>query len=178
MHSFGNFQSEVKRIEEWLQKEYQQLHTGRAAPALLDHVQVESYGSFMPIKNVSSIAIEDPRTLRVAPWDKNLIKEVERALHASQLGFSIAVDDQGIRVIVPQLTTERRAQLVKVAKERLEDARIQLRQIRENELARIKDGGLPEDALFKAKDDLQKLVDGGNGNLEKMFERKEEEILN
>ncbi len=178
MYSFSNFQSELKKVEEWLSKEYSQLHTGRAAPALLDGVQVEQYGTHQPLKNVASISIEDPKTLRVIPWDKGLIKEIERGFHNMQLGFSLAVDDQGIRVIIPQLTTERRAQLVKIAKDKLEDARIRLRQVREDTLTDMKGAKLPEDAEFRAKDELQKLVDAGNKSLEALFSKKEQEILN
>ncbi|HSE56488.1 MAG TPA: ribosome recycling factor [Candidatus Paceibacterota bacterium] len=178
MYSFADFQAELKKVDEWLSKEYSQISTGRAAPALLDGVQVESYGAHQPIKNVASVSIEDPKTLRISPWDKGLIKEIERGIYASNLGFSVSVDDQGIRVIIPQLTTERRTQLVKLAKDRLEDARIRLRQTREDALEKMKAAKLPEDAEFRAKDELQKLVAGGNQSLEAIFEKKEQEILN
>lgn len=178
MYSFADFQAELKKVEEWLVKEYSQISTGRAAPALLDGVQVESYGAHQPIKNVASVSIEDPKTLRISPWDKGLIKDIERGIYASNLGFSLAVDDQGIRVIIPQLTTERRTQLVKIAKDRLEDARIRLRQAREDALAGIKAANLPEDVTFRTKDELQKLVSAGNTALEALFEKKEQEILN
>lgn len=178
MYSFTKFKDEIKKVEEWLSKEYGQIHAGRATPTLLDGVSVDSYGSLMPLKNVASITLEDPRTMRITPWDKNVIKEIERGLYASNLGFSVLVDDQGIRVIVPQLTTERRLQLVKLAKEKLEDARISLRQVREHELGLMKDAALPEDGLFRAKEELQKLVDTTNKTLEALFDRKEQEILN
>ncbi len=177
MYSFANFQTELKNVEEWLAREYSQISTGRAAPALLDGVQVESYGQMMPLKNVASISIEDPKTLRVAPWDKVTIKDVERGLHSSNLGFSIAVDDQGVRVIVPALTTERREQLVKLAKAKMEEARISIRQARDSEIGAIKEKELPEDAFFRAKEEMQKLVDVANGTLEAVFDRKEKEIL-
>ena len=157
-------------------KEYSQIHTGRAAPALLDGVQIESYGSFQPLKNVASITIEDPKTLRVIPWDKSQIKDIERALHASNLGFSIAVDDAGIRVIIPALTTETRNQLAKIAKDKLEDARITVRKARESALSMLKDAKLPEDTFHKAKDELQKFVDTANAALEDQYKRKETDI--
>src|ERR1700744_3960332 len=103
MYDLNPFKQEAKQAQEWLAKEYSQIHTGRAAPALLDGVMVEAYGSLQPLKNVASTTIEDPKTLRVVPWDKGQIKDIERALHTSDLGFSIAVDDSGIRVIIPAL---------------------------------------------------------------------------
>lgn len=176
MYNLDKFKAEAKQADEWLVKEYSQIHTGRAAPALLDGVQVESYGAWQPIKNVASITIEDPKTLRVAPWDKSQIKDIERALHAANLGFSIAVDDLGVRVIIPALTTETRNQLAKIAKDKLEDARITIRKAREAQLDALKGQDLPEDTFHKAKDELQKLVDTANATLEATFARKETEI--
>lgn len=178
MYDLNPFKTEAKQASEWLLKEYSQIHTGRAAPALLDGVIVEAYGVTGPLKNSASVSIEDPKTLRVVPWDKNLIKDVERALHASNLGFSIAVDDAGVRVIIPMLTTETRNNLVKIAKERLEDARIAVRKAREAILTTLKDQKLPEDVWNSAKDDVQKLVDEANASLESVFKQKETEILN
>ncbi len=176
MYTLDQFKKDAAQAREWLVKEYSQIHTGRAAPALLDGVQIESYGSFQPVKNVASINIEDPKTLRVAPWDKSQIKDIERALHSANLGFSIAVDDAGVRVIIPPLTTETRTQLAKIAKEKLEDARITVRKAREAALGMLKDADLPEDTLHKAKDELQKLVDDANAVLEAEYKRKETDI--
>ncbi len=177
MYDIQPFKQEAKQAQEWLAKEYSQIHTGRAAPALLDGVSVEAYGSFQPLKNVASTTIEDPKTLRVVPWDKGQIKDIERALYAADLNFSIAVDDAGIRVIIPALTTETRQKLVKIAKERLEDARITIRKAREAMLSDLKDQKLPEDMMRNAKDDVQTLVDGANSDLEGLFNKKEAEIL-
>ncbi len=178
MYDLTAFKNEAKQAGEWLSKEYSQIHTGRAAPALLDGVHVEVYGMTQPLKNSASISIEDPKTLRVIPWDKSIIKDVERALHASNLGFSIAVDDAGIRVIIPALTTETRNGLVKIAKERLEDARITVRKAREAILTSLKEKKLPEDVMVRAKEEVQKLVDEANTALETHFKQKETEILN
>ncbi|MBP6904447.1 MAG: ribosome recycling factor [Candidatus Pacebacteria bacterium] len=176
MYTLEVFKAEAKQAEEWLTKEYAQIHTGRAAPALLDGVQTESYGAYQPLKNVASVSIEDPKTLRVVPWDKSQIKDIERALHGANLGFSVASDDQGVRVIIPALTTETRNQLAKIAKDKLEDARITIRKAREAMLNELKDLKLPEDTFRNAKDDLQKLVDAANDTLEAQLKRKEGEI--
>ncbi len=178
MYNLDSFKQEAKSAEDWLSKEYSQLHTGRANPALLDGVLVQSYGSLTPLKNTASISIEDPKTIRVIPWDKSLNKDIEKALHEANLGFSISVDDAGVRVIIPALTTETRTKLVKIAKERMEDARITIRKARESTLNDLKDQDLPEDTHSRAKEEVQKLVDTANATLEAFFTRKENDILN
>ena len=119
-----NLDSGLKEVAEWLAREYSHVHTGRATPIVLDSVMVESYGSLQPIKNVGSITVEDARTLRVSIWDKSLIKEVEKAINASNLGLSVASDSEGARVIFPVLTTENRTRLVKALKDKLEHASV------------------------------------------------------
>jgi ribosome recycling factor len=180
-YNFSTFKADLKKVEEFLGKEYRELNAGRASPAVLDSVSVESYGSFMPIKNIASVNIEDPKTLRVVPWDKNQVKDVERAIQAANLGLSIATDDAGIRVIFPQLTTETREKLVKVLKEKLEEARIVVRKERERVWEDIqkqeRDGKMTEDERFAAKDALQKVIDEANKNLEATFEKKQTEVM-
>jgi len=181
-HNFSKLKEELKKVEEWLALEYAGLHTGRAAPAILDGVTVESYDQMLPVKNLASISVEDPKTLRVAPWDKSQIKAIEKAITVANLGLSVAADEQGLRVIFPQLTTERRVQMVKLAKDKLEDARIKVRAAREtvwNEIQKNeREGKMPEDEKFRAKDELQKIVDNGNKKLEEIFNKKEHEIMN
>ena len=120
-YNFLNFKVALKRVEDFLGKEYSQLNIGRASPMILDGVNVESYGSYVPLKNVASVSIEDPKTLRIVPWDKSQIKGIEKAIVGANLGLSVATDDQGIRVIFPQLTTDTRKTLVKILKEKLEE---------------------------------------------------------
>ena len=174
-YSTQNFKSELKKIEDWLAKEYSQVHTGRATPIILDSIMIDSYGSQMPIKNVASISVEDPKTLRVAPWDKNQIKEIEKAIQASNLGLSVISDGNGVRVIFPMLTTETRIKLAKVLKEKLEDARISVRKERQNEIDRLKN--LTEDETKRGKEDIQKCVNEANKNLENIFTKKESDIM-
>ena len=171
-----NLKTELKKIEEWLGKEYSQVHTGRATPMILDSLTVENYGSYLPIKNVASISIEDSKTLRIAPWDKNQIKNIENAINVANLGLSVVSDSDGVRVIFPMLTTENRTKLVKVLKEKLEDARISIRKERQVEIDKTED--LPEDEKKRAKEDIQKCVDESNKNLETIFTKKETEIMN
>ncbi len=180
-YNFTNFKAELKKVADFLSKEYSQLNIGRASPMVLDGVSVSSYGSFVPLKNIANISIEDPKTLRVAPWDKNQIKDVEKAIVGANLGISVATDDAGIRVIFPKLTTETRQSLVKVLKEKLEEQRIALRREREvvwrDVETKEKEGKLTEDEKFRAKDELQKIIDETNRNLESAFEKKQKEVL-
>lgn len=176
-YNFTTFKDEAKKVEDWLAKEYSQLHTGRASPMVLDGISVESYGARTPIKNIASVSIEDPKTLRVVPWDKSQIKEIDNAIVAANIGLSVATDDAGLRVIFPMLTEETRSRMVKILKEKMEDARITLRKERENVHSDIKEQKLPEDEAFRAKEDLQKLVDEANAKLEAVFEKKEKEVV-
>jgi ribosome recycling factor len=180
-YNFLNFKTELKKIGDFLSKEYSQLNIGRASPMILDGVSIESYGSYVPLKNVASVSIEDPKTLRVAPWDKSQIKGIEKAIVGSNLGLSVATDDLGIRVIFPQLTTDTRKTLVKVLKEKLEDQRIVVRKEREVVLSDIevkeKEGKITEDERFRAKEELQKIINETNSNLEEIFNKKEREVM-
>lgn len=150
--------------------------------AVLDTIHVEAYGSMMPVNQLANISIEDPRTIRIAPWDSSVTKAIEKAITQSNLGLSAAVDDKGLRLFFPELTGERRSMLVKVAKEKLEEARIALRKERESAWDTIqsqeKDGAISEDDKFRAKDEMQKHIDEGNKVLESLFEKKEQEIMN
>ena len=174
-YNFSNFKMGLKKVEEFLSKEYSQLNIGRASPIVLDGVSVSLYGSYMPIKNVANISIEDPKTLRLVPFDKSQVKEIEMAINAANLGLSLATDDMGLRIIFPQLTTETRVTLVKVLKEKLEEARITVRRERETVLDDV--SKLTEDDKFRAKEELQKIIDETNRNLEAIFEKKEGEVM-
>lgn len=180
-YNFSNFKIELKKVEEFLGKEFNQLNISRASPMVLDGVKVESYGSFVPLKNVASVSIEDPKTLRIAPWDKSQIKNIEKAIIGSNLGLSVATDDLGIRVIFPQLTTETRKTLVKILKEKLEEQRIAVRREREIVLedieAKEKEAKITEDEKFRAKEELQKIINEINGKLEETFKKKEKEVM-
>lgn len=176
-YNFSNFKTELKKVEEFLGKEYRELNVGRASPMVLDSITVESYGSYVPLKNVASVAIEDPKTLRITAWDKTQIKGIEKAIMSANLGLSVAVDDGGMRVIFPQLTTESRQSLVKILKEKLEESRITVRQERENVIKDMDNATMTEDEKFSAKEELQKIINEANANLEATFNKKEKEVL-
>ena len=174
-YNTSNFKAELKKAEEWLSREYSQVHTGRATPMILDSIMVDSYGQMMPIKNVAAVSVEDPKTLRIAPWDKSAIKEIEKAIQSANLGLSVVSDGEGVRAIFPMLTTENRQKLVKVLKDKLEDGRITVRKARQEAMDTLDE--MSEDDAKRAKDDIQKCVDEANKNLEAIFGKKETEVM-
>ncbi len=180
MYTFSVLKEKIKGVEDWLQKELTQIRTGQATPAILDDIKVESYGSFVKLSQTASISIEDPRTLRVSPWDSSQIKAIEKALISADLGVGTAVDEKGVRVSFPQLTTERRSQFVKVAKDKLEQARIALRTARDdvwNDIQKKeKEGTLTQDEKFRLKNDMEKFLQESGKKLEGLFTKKEKEI--
>ncbi len=179
-YDFSSFETRTAGIITWLQGEYVGLRTGRATPALLDSVRVEAYGARMPLNQVGSVMVEDARTLRVSVWDASTLRTVEKAIIDADLGVSVAADQTGLRVMFPELTSERRVQLLKIAKSKLEEARVSVRAARDevvkNVDAKNKAGELSDDEKFKCKEDLQKRVDARTGELGKLFELKEREI--
>ncbi len=179
-YDFKIFDSKTVGAREWLSREYSGLRTGRAAPAILDGVMVSAYGSMTPIKQVGNVGVEDARTLRVSAYDAGLIKDIERAITAANLGVGTSSDGANIRVTFPELTSERREQLVKLAKAKLEEARTTVRIARDEAWKEIqereKEGTLTEDDKFALKEELQKKVDAANKELETAFEKKEEEM--
>lgn len=179
-YNFVALQNEIKEVEAWLARELSAIRTGRATPALLDNVMVESYGARLPLKQVGAIGVEDPRTLRLTLWDKSGMRSVESALQAANLGVSITADADSIRIIFPELTSEKRQILSKLTRDKVEQAKISLRQERErtwNEIqAKEKAGELSEDDKFRLKNDLQKIIDEAGKRLEDAGKRKEAEI--
>lgn len=179
-YNFKEFNKEIENIQQWLKRELSSIRTGQATPAILDNIKVDSHGSKMIISHVASITVENARTLRVTPWDKEMIKKIEKAMTVADLGISVIVDDLGLRIIFPELTTQRRVMLKKLLGEKLEKARVSIRSEREkiwNDIqAQEKDGNMSEDEKFTAKDDLQKLVDESIKKLDERFKKKEIEI--
>lgn len=167
-------------VEEWLQKEYSGIRTGQANPGLLDAVRVESYGTLVPLQQVGSLSIEDARTLRLSLWDSSQVKAVEKALQDADLGISVVSDSAGVRVVFPELTSERRAQLLKLAKSKLEDARVSVKAIRDEAMKELerqfKASEISEDDKFSGKEKIQKAIDDSNAKLEAYCSRKEKEL--
>lgn len=180
MFNFQDLKEKVQAVEEWLQKELSLIRTGRAAPFILDSVQVDAYGGKMLIKELGSVVLEDAKTLRIEPWDQAIGKSIEKAIIASNLGLSVSPYDKGLRIIFPDLTAERREQFVKLARTKLEEGRVTLRGLRDKQWKAIeekeKSGGMGEDDKFRFKDELQKIIDSAGTKLEELTIKKESEI--
>ena len=176
----NDLDAKLQSIIEWLTEAYSGIRTGQATPALLDSIKVESYGSLMSLQQVASLGIEDARTLRVSPWDQTLVKAIETAIRDADFGVSVVTDSAGVRVIFPELTGERRTQLLKLAKGKLEDARVSVRSAREEIIKKFdkqeKEGEISEDEKFTKKDATQKKIDAVNAQLEGLYAKKEQEI--
>lgn len=179
-YDFSNLKNKVSDIKEHLKKEISVLHSSRANPALVEDILVDSYGSKMPIKHLAAINSEDARTLRVTPWDISVLKNIETAISASNLGCQPVADKQSIRIVLPELSEERRKAILKVLAEKLEEARVVLRQERDEIWKDIqekeREGKISEDDKFRLKDELQKIIDKTNEELDEIAERKKSEI--
>lgn len=181
-YDFTDIDQKLQAAHEWLVREYKGVRTGRATPAILDSVGVSAYGSIVPLKQVASVSVEDARSLRITPFDPSLAKDIERAISAANLGVGTSSDGTGVRVTFPELTTERRQELVKVAKHKLEEARAAVRVARDEGKKEIleseKEGGMSEDDKFRFMEELQKKTDEANAELERTFDSKEKEMTN
>ena len=164
-----------------LGQEFAGLRTGRATTALLDRIQVDAYGAPTPLPQLAKIHAPEPRLLTVQPFDKTMIPDVERAIMESDLGLTPGNDGTTIRLPLPQLTEERRKELVKVAHRMAEEARVAVRNVRRdvlNEFKRAeKDGEVSKNDLGRAQDQVQKLTDAEVKAVDEMLARKEAEIL-
>jgi len=179
-YDFTKFKKAIAGAEEWIKKEFSGIRTGQASPVLLDGVKVDSFGALVPISQLGSITTEGPRTIRIVPWDASQAKEIEKSITLANLGVSVSVDDKGLRVNFPELTAERRTQIIKLAKEKLEEGKKQIRIHRDDVMkdlkAKEKDGGLGKDEVFRHEKEIQKIVDEANKKLEEQYSKKEKEI--
>ena len=178
----AQFQKELDGVIEWMRREFGTIRTGQAAPSVLDGVQVESYGVPTPVQQMAAISIEGAKSLLVTPYDKNQVKQLEKALNEANLGLSIVGGDTGVRVVFPDLTAERRDMLVKLAKEKLEQARISVRKERDHVWNSLQEqeklGEISEDEKFTHKEEMENMVKKTNERLEELFKNKEVEIRN
>ncbi len=164
-----------------LQRELASIRTGRASPALIEHLQVEVYGSHMPLNQVASISAPEAHLILIQPWDRNNIAAIERALQRSDLGLNPGNDGQVIRLPVPPLNEERRREFVHMVKHRAEEARVAVRNIRRDDLEQLRrlehDKVLSMDDAQRAQAQLQKVTDRFTEEIEEVARRKEAELL-
>ena len=172
---------DFEKILAFLKSELASLRGTRATPALVEHVAVESYGMKQPLKALASIAVVDPKTLTIEPWDKAIMKDIEKAIQVAGIGVNPVNEGKLIRIVLPPLTEESRKELVKIVHNHLEDARGGVRAIREKLRQQIIDSEkkkeMSEDEKYKQLEKLDKMVAEYNEQVKKIGELKEKEVL-
>lgn len=157
------------------------LRTGRATPALVENIAVEAYGANQPLKSLAAISTPESRQILIQPWDKSLLPAIEKAIMSSQVGLQPIADKDAIRLSLPVLTEERKQQLVKILREKLEEARIKVRQIRDSAMkdidGREKAKEISEDEKFRRREEVEKSVGEHNKKIEELGKTKEAEIM-
>ncbi|OGL74010.1 ribosome recycling factor [Candidatus Uhrbacteria bacterium RIFCSPHIGHO2_12_FULL_60_25] len=173
--------SELASVLEFFEQELKSMRSGRASAGLVETIQVQAYGSAMELKGVASVSVPDPKTIQIEPWDKNLVKDVEKAIIAADLGMQPNTAGSVIRLVLPAMTEENRKRLVKQVNEKTEQARISLRNIREKIREEVhaleKDKKMGEDEKFRLQEQLDKQVVDWNSKIEAASKKKEEEIM-
>jgi len=178
---FENVKANLEETLEMLQGELKNIRTGRANPSVVEDLQIDYFGTKTPLKQAASISAADARCLVITPWNKDHLVNIESAIRESDLNVNPSNDGSAIRIVFPALTEERRADLVKVMRKKVEESRIQVRKVREDAWDNIqqseKSGEISEDDKFRQKDELQKIVDEFNERIEELAKKKEEEIM-
>lgn len=175
-----NLNEKMAKTIEHFKHEIASLRTGRATPAIVDEVKVDYYGQRMLLNQISAISILPPSTIVIKPWDKGALPAIVSAITNANLGMAPIAESDFIRVTLPPLTQERKEQLIKVLHQKAEDARVAVRQEREDAIKKIdkmeKDGEIREDDKFRAKDEVQKIVDEYNNKIKETRDNKEKDI--
>ena len=176
-----NLQAELEKNLNFFKSEISTLSIGRATPHLVEDVAVDYYGTPTPLKQLATIAIPDPRTITIQPFDKSKIKDIEKAINLAQLGLNPNNNGDVIRIAVPQPTEERRKELAKLLNKILENTRIGVRNAREDAMKEVKsqekNGEISEDDRFAEEKEIQEMVKEANAKLEEEAKKKEAEIM-
>lgn len=178
---FSAQEEKMKKTIEALRRELGSLRAGRATPALLDKILVDYYGSPTPVNQVANISVPEPRMITIQPWEKTMLAAIEKAILKSDLGLTPSSDGVIIRLSIPQLTQQRRAELAKVIHKKAEEARVAVRNIRRDANDSVKklekDKSISEDETKKAQEDMQKLTDKYIKEIDVVMAAKEKEIM-
>lgn len=178
---YASHEDKMKKALEVMRKEYASLRAGRATPALLDKIMVDYYGTPTPITQVANIAVPEPRMLTIQPWEKPMLGTIEKAILKSDLGLTPNNDGSVIRLSIPQLTQQRRQELVKVVHKKAEECRVAVRNLRRDGNETIKklekDHTVSEDEVKKGQEDIQKLTDKYIKEIDHVMAVKEKEIM-
>ncbi len=168
---------ELDKIVSFLQGEYGRLQTGRASASLVEHLNVEAYGSTQPLKNLANISVPEARQIVIQPWDKGVMAAIEKAINTSNLGLNPLNDGLLIRLTIPQLTEERRKEMVKLVGKLAEEARISVRNVRQDAIKKIKKEEVGEDEAKRQEAGIQGQVDKANGQIDEIAKKKEEDVM-
>jgi len=176
----NTFKTDISKCVEHVKEDLSQIRTGRATPELVEEVLVNAYGTQSPVKNLASISVIDAKTINIQPWDKSILEEINKGVSNANLGFSPIMEGDRVIVKIPDLTEERRQEYVKIMKERIEDGRIAVRQVRQKYMQGIDEaqkGGLSEDQADMQREEAEKVVKDANEQIENIKSQKEEELL-
>lgn len=174
------YQDKMEKAFRFLESDYQTIRAGRANPHVLDKIKVDYYGTPTPIQQVGNISVPEPRMIQIAPWEKSLIKDIEKAIMMSDVGITPSNDGAVIRLVFPELTEERRKDLVKEVKKKGEDAKVAVRNIRRegnDAFKKLAKEEVSEDEIKDLEDKLQKITDQFIKDIEQAVEVKSKEIL-
>ena len=181
MSDYAEFESKMKKTLESLESSLDSVRAGRANPAVLSQIQVEYYGTPTPIQQIASVSVPDPRTLVIQPWDGSVLKGIEKAILASELGINPQNDGSVIRLVFPQLTEERRKELAKQVKKYGEEAKVAVRNIRRDAIEKFKKqqkaSEITEDDYKNVEKEVQKLTDDYVKKVDDITDNKDKELL-
>jgi len=176
-----NADSRMKKCIEALNKELSSIRTGRASPALVEHIKVDYFGVLTPLIQLASISVPDPKTISIHPWDRTIINSIDKAILKSDLGLNPINDGNNIRISIPALTEDRRKDLIKIVHKRLEESRVAVRNIRREAVEELKasekNKEISQDQSIRASEQIQKLTDSYIDNVNRIGKDKEAEIL-
>ncbi|SHL23199.1 ribosome recycling factor [Fibrobacter sp. UWEL] len=174
----ADYSEKMAKAVEATEREFSKIRAGQASPAILNDIRIDYYGTPTPISQVAKVSVPEPRMLLVAPWEKQLVDLIEKAIYAANIGLTPMKDGNSIRVSLPILTTERRQELAKIARKHAEDGRVAIRNIRRDANDAIKkDKEMPEDEAKKQQDEIQKATDKAIAQIDALLAAKEADIL-
>lgn len=174
-------EEKMLKTEEVVQKEFASVRTGKASPSLVENIIVDVYGSQMRIRELAGITTPEPRMLMIQPWDATTVHPIEKAIQKANLGLNPSVDKKFIRIVLPELSQERRQEFVKIARKMAEDGRVAVRHVRRDGIEALKkeakNGGVEEDQVERAETEIQKLTDQYIAKIDGHLAHKEKEIM-
>ena len=174
-------EDKMLKTEEVVMKEFAGVRTGKASAGLVENIQVEVYGSMMRIRELAGITTPESRVIMIQPWDATTVHAIDKAIQKANLGLNPAVDKKFIRIVLPELSTERRQEFVKIVKKMSEDGRVAVRHVRRDAMEALKkeakSGGVTEDEVEQAEKEIQKLTDQYIGKIDAHLAQKEKEIM-